>query len=259
MRYHIDTIPVWDAVKLDGECPLCALRRKLELGEVERYLGASVMEPDTRVQVNEKGFCARHQVMLFAAGNRLGHALMLHTHLKETEKRLEKPLEKAQKAAKTYTDSSLVARLSSKGQAAKKELEAAAADMAATAHRCILCDSLNANMDRYVATFFHLYEHDAEFRAKLEASKGFCLPDAALLLERCAEFLPAKLVSPFVELIARLTRDNLSRTEKDIEWFTLKFDYRNQDKPWNNSKDAVERTVNKLRGWCVGAEPNPKE
>ena len=56
--------------------------------------------------------------------------------------------------------------------------------MAATAHSCILCDSLNANMDRYVATFFHLYEHDAEFRAKLEASKGFCLPDAALLLER---------------------------------------------------------------------------
>ena len=89
--------------------------------------------------------------------------------------------------------------------------------MAATAHSCILCDSLNANMDRYVATFFHLYEHDAEFRAKLEASKGFCLPDAALLLERGTEFLPAKLVSPFVELIARLTRDNLARTESMID------------------------------------------
>ena len=24
---------------------------------------------------------------------------------------------------------------------------------------------------------------------------------------------------------------------------------------WKNSKDAVERTVNKLRGWCVGKEP----
>ena len=51
MRYHIDTIPVWDAMKLDGECLLCALERKTELGEAERYLGASVMEPDTRVQV----------------------------------------------------------------------------------------------------------------------------------------------------------------------------------------------------------------
>ena len=24
---------------------------------------------------------------------------------------------------------------------------------------------------------------------------------------------------------------------------------------WKNSKDAVERTVNKARGWCVGKEP----
>ena len=32
MRYHIDTIPLWDAMKLDGECLLCALERKTELG-----------------------------------------------------------------------------------------------------------------------------------------------------------------------------------------------------------------------------------
>ena len=47
MRYHIDTIPVWDAMKLGGECLMCALERKTELGEAERYLGASVMEPET--------------------------------------------------------------------------------------------------------------------------------------------------------------------------------------------------------------------
>ena len=28
MRYHIDTIPVWDAAKIDGECLLCALQRR---------------------------------------------------------------------------------------------------------------------------------------------------------------------------------------------------------------------------------------
>ena len=38
MRYHIDTITVWDAMKLDGECFLCALKRKTEIGEVEHYL-----------------------------------------------------------------------------------------------------------------------------------------------------------------------------------------------------------------------------
>ena len=45
--------------------------------------------------------------------------------------------------------------------------------------------------------------------------------------------------------------ENLTRVEKDLEWFTLKFDYRNRDKPWGNSQDAVERSVNKMRGGAV--------
>ena len=86
MRYHIDTIPVWDAVKLDGECPLCFLRRQTEHLLIDRYLGASVMESDTRITVNEKGFCPGHQAMLYAKQNRLGHALMMHSHMQHDQK-----------------------------------------------------------------------------------------------------------------------------------------------------------------------------
>ena len=66
MRYHIDTIPVWDAAKIDSECLLCALQRRLELQQIEYSLGASVMEPDVRIQVNKRasasttsGCCSR--------------------------------------------------------------------------------------------------------------------------------------------------------------------------------------------------------
>ena len=65
MRYHIDTIPVWDAAKIDGECLLCALQRRVELQQIEYSLGASVMEPDTRIQVNEMGLCLHVERMLF--------------------------------------------------------------------------------------------------------------------------------------------------------------------------------------------------
>ena len=68
MRYHLDTIPVWDAMKLLGECPLCAIRRRVELNDIQRFLGGSVMEPDVRIQVNQKGFCSHHQQMLFLRG-----------------------------------------------------------------------------------------------------------------------------------------------------------------------------------------------
>ena len=99
MRYHIDTIPVWDAAKIDGECLLCALQRRVELQQIEYSLGASVMEPDVRIQVNKKGFCQHHQRMLFKGDNRLGHALMLESHLTETRGKLNKAFNDIRKAA----------------------------------------------------------------------------------------------------------------------------------------------------------------
>ena len=33
---------------------------------------------------------------------------------------------------------------------------------------------------------------------------------------------------------------------KDIEWFTLKFDYRNKDKSWGNSKTAIPMAISLL-------------
>ena len=47
-------------------------------------------------------------------------------------------------------------------------------------------------------------------------------------------------------------KENYQRLQEEVTWFTDKFDYRNKDKPWGNSQDAVERAINKLRGKCVG-------
>jgi len=258
MRYHIDTIPLWDAIKLNSECPLCAIRRKNELLEVQRYLGASVMEPDTRVEVNDKGFCARHQHMLFEESNRLGHGLMMHTHLKETEAKLDKVLSALSQAAGQAAPTSLP-RFFKKNAGLEQSIEDCAKAIDASVSSCILCDSLQENMDRYVYTFHHLWKTDSEFRRAVENSKGFCLPDAAMLLRSAVKELNGEQLSHFAQVMVTLTRDNLKRIEHDIEWFTLKFDYRNQDKPWGESRDAVERTCNKLCGWCVGSEPNPKD
>ena len=259
MRYHIDTIPVWDAMKLDGECFLCALRRKTELDETERCLGASVMEPDARIRVNERGFCRHHQEMLFATNNRLGHALMLHTHLGETRKKLSKPIAQLRKAAQAYSEASIADKLTGKGAAARKEIEALGAQLAEASSTCVLCESIAENIERYIHTFFHLYKTDTEFRKRLATSKGLCLPDAALLIRRAPAELPGKEVAGFVNLLLELEDKNLDRIDGDIAWFIKKYDYRFDAEPWKESRDAVERTANKLRGWCVGQEPNPKE
>lgn len=257
MHYHLDTIPVWDAVKLEGECPLCALRRRNELIDVERFLGGSVMEPDSRIRVNEKGFCPRHQALLYAQKNKLSHALMMHTHLKETMGSLTPALENARAAAQKRAGTPALRRMLGKSEG-KADLKAAAAQIRALSSQCIMCDSIEENTRRYAYTLLHLYKTDAGFRKAFAASKGVCLPDMALLLDMAEDVLSGPALADFVNDLCAAEEKSLQKTEQDLEGFTLKFDYRNADKPWGDSRDALERTVNKLRGWCIGAEPNPK-
>ena len=254
MRYHLDTIPVWDAVRADSECPLCLLRRKTELEETDRFLGASVMEPDIRVSVNKAGFCAKHHTMLYASANRLGHALMLQTCLQHQNEYLDTVLKPLAKKAEAYAGTSAIGRLSGRKDL-REELLRAAAQVRASAEGCILCSAIASHMERYTHTFFHLYQTDQEFRKKLAESKGFCIPDSAWLLEHAAEELNGKEAAQFASMISDLMHRNLTRTQEDIDWFIKKYDYRYDHEPWKNSRDAVERTANKLRGWCVGREP----
>ena len=39
----------------------------------------------------------------------------------------------------------------------------------------------------------------------------------------------------------------LAELQKDVSWFCKKFDYRYDEEPWYNSKDAVERAFKFLR------------
>ena len=256
MRYHIDTIPVWDAMKLDGECLLCALERKTELGEAERYLGASVMEPDTRVQVNEKGFCRHHHAMLFGMSNRLGHALMLESHMIEIREKLAKISDRLNQSAAQLKDAGIGDKLSGKTKNASAEILKQAQAVNRLADTCLMCETIEENMNRYLHTFFHLYQNDGDFRSRFEQSKGLCLPHLGKLLETATQELGAKELGRFVETLTRMEKENMDRIQEDISWFIKKFDYRYENESWKNSKDAVERTVNKVRGWCVGKEPN---
>ena len=259
MRYHIDTIPVWDAMKLDGECLMCALERKTELGEAERYLGASVMEPDVRIRVNDRGFCRKHHAMLFSMSNRLGHALMLESHMIENREKLTKISDKLLQSAAQLKDAGIGDKLSGKTKAATAEILKQAQTVKEMAGSCLMCETIEENMNRYLHTFFHLYQHDADFRNRFEQSKGLCLPHLGKLLETATQELGAKELGHFTETLIRTEKENMDRIQEDISWFIKKFDYRYENESWKNSKDAVERTVNKTRGWCVGKEPNTDE
>ena len=48
--------------------------------------------------------------------------------------------------------------------------------------------------------------------------------------------------------MGQLMEQNLERIEDELTWFVDKFDYRNKDADWKNSKDALQRTMQKLHG-----------
>ena len=74
------------------------------------------------------------------------------------------------------------------------------------------------------------------------------MPHARALARMAGESLSAEKASAFADALNKLQQENLDRVEKELFWFTQKFDYRNADKPWGNSKDAPERAIIKLRG-----------
>ena len=42
--------------------------------------------------------------------------------------------------------------------------------------------------------------------------------------------------------------DNMNRIYEDVAWFIEKYDYKNKDADWKNSKDAIQRGMQKLCG-----------
>lgn len=249
MQYHLDTIPVWDALRMKPECPLCALYQKAEHMEIERTLGGAVMEPDSRIRVNEMGFCPKHHQQLTGLKNKLGHALVTDSHTLEVLGKLEKLEHSLPSGGKR---SLFGGREDSRVDKVIRELDAISSS-------CVVCEGVKTHMERYLYTFLHLWKSDTTFQREFEASKGVCMPHAVELLKAAKEHLPFGKQEELAASVVRLLKTNLEQNEKDLKWFTLKFDYRNQDKPWGDSKDALERTVDRLRGWCLGEEPVEKK
>lgn len=245
MKQHIDTIPVWDAYRTDCECPLCHLKFINEKNYVDSFMGGSVMEPDVRVEVNKKGFCGHHFKLMLNNNNRLGVALMAHTYLRET-------------MAKLGDTKMAVNEAPAKRGLFGRKAPAPTTDFSAITDSCILCDRLNTTMERYVYTIVYMWKHESAFKTAFENSKGLCLKHYAEVMNAAPEQLSGMELKQFTDKLNKIELDNLARLEQEIEWFTLKFDHKNADKPWGNSKDSLDRTVLKLRGKCE-AEIKTKE
>ena len=224
---QIYTIPVNEAFGAAASeegcgCAFCALYNKLEENELDLILGASMMEPDVRIKTNKDGFCPTHFDMMFVRKNRLGLALMLESHLDDR---------------KPHIFPGGVSELF--GQSADK----AAKGMGELESTCYVCGRINYHFERMIKTAVFLWEQDGEFRKKFAAQPYFCLPHYKKLLECAKNDLSKKDFKEFYRTAGELEKKYYEKLSEDVSWFCKKFDYRYENEPWYDSKDAVERAI----------------
>jgi hypothetical protein len=245
MDYHIENITVWEAYEASCECPLCKIKEKMDTDYVDSYLGNAAMLPEIRVQVNKKGFCKEHLRQLYDAKNRLPLALQLHTYLLEKNKQDEKMLKELSKISANSASSLFKPR--TVNEAIKKVLDKLQQDETS----CIICEHIDQNMVRYIETLLDLYRTNLKFRKLFQENKGYCSPHFRLLLQQASCKMNKKEQSDFIPDLINNQLTAQQRLANEVEWFTKKFDYQNKDRPWGNSRDAIPRTINKLKGQTV--------
>lgn len=218
MPDHIHTIPVLDALRDPGGCAFCRMAEKLERDAVQFILGPSYMEDNVRMETNRVGFCKRHLDAMYKEQNRLGLGLMLHTFMQKLNK-----------------DISGIAKPRLKGHLQK------------THASCYVCAKVDATFERYIDTFLYLWRKGGDDARLISSQKGYCLPHFIQILE-AAENLGRGKREKFLDEILPAQLAFMKEMEGDLEWFTLKFDFRNADEPWKNSKDALPRAIALLGG-----------
>ncbi len=241
MKEKMYTIPINDAVNAETECPFCFIEKKIEEDMLDFVLGtsASYMERDVRGITDEKGFCKYHFQKMFEYGNALGNAWILKTHYLNKIDCLEKAF-KVNGSGKKSTTSFF-----GKGKQSENPIHRFVEEEKAS---CFICEKQKEHYERYLDIFIIQYSKVPEFKTKILASKGFCLSHFGDLCQAADRKLKSEELGVFYCDMETLMTGNLKRTYEDISWFIEKFDYKNKDADWKNSKDAVQRGMQKLKG-----------
>ena len=241
MKETLYTIPLTDAFKAQGECPFCYIERNVEQDLLDFVLGSgsSYMESDVREATDKAGFCRSHFKKMFDYGNTLGNGWILKTHYVQMNKEFGQQLKMYSPQKASFLNK--FGKNSSSGNPLTtwiREKEKS----------CYICQRFDDTYARYLDTFFFMYKKDDEMTHMLEQSKGLCLHHYGDVCEAADLKLNEKQKEIFFPLINSLMAKNLEKVGNDVSWLVEKFDYRNKDADWKDSKDAIQRSMQKLWG-----------
>ncbi len=243
MKEQLYNIPINDAVNADSECPFCYIERAIEHDMMDFVLGSgsSYMESDVREQTDKAGFCRAHFKKMYEYGNTLGNAWIMKTHMKRV-------IDEADKAFNAYKPGQNGGLSSILKKSDAKAANSVTSWVRGREESCYICNAFKGHYDRYMKTFFEMYGKDSAFKSRLNSGKGFCLPHFADLLDYASTHLPEKEQQGFADEFIPVMRSQLEKLYGDVSWLVEKFDYRNKDADWGDSREALQNCMQRLKG-----------
>ena len=231
MPEKIFTIPINEAFDHPEGCPLCRLKADLEEQILSSALGASMMEPDVRIRMNEEGFCPSHLDALYRRKNKLALGLILESRLDTLIKQCES-----------------IPRKEKKGLFQTKSGGKVSAGLLSASESCYACRKIRHTELRYFSNIAWLWETDAAFRKKLQEHESLCLRHAGQLLSCAEEELKPEAYNSLAEAVTVRLREALQNLRQDVTGFTVSFDHRNAGNPVPEAeRTALERSLKLLR------------
>lgn len=231
MKEQLYTIPLMDAFRAGDECPFCYIERDVEQNALDFVLGsqASYMQDHVRAETDEMGFCREHYKKMYAYGETLANALILDTRLQVLIKEMKKEMKHYAKGPKRRNNVSRWIRTNEES--------------------CYICNHIKRNFERYIASFFFLLKKgDNEFLMLIKQGKGLCLHHLADILDAAPHYLNEKEQKQLRDILFPQMEENMDRILEEIDWLEKKFDYRYKDDDWKNSRDALQRAMQKITG-----------
>ncbi len=224
MKETICTIPINDIFNMHDGCPFCRMYEMLENQYATFITGSAMMDPETRVSTNKKGFCPRHFEKIVEVGKRLPVALILETHLAHISdeilpKKAGKPDKKALQKVQEITDS------------------------------CYICDRIQFDIEHFLQTVFVEYANSPEFKEIYRNQDFICMRHYTEVMKYASAKMSAKHVGDFHKDTLALTRNYLDTLKADTTHFCRMFDYQNRGADWGNSRDSIERDIKFLSGY----------
>lgn len=253
MKEQLYTIPLMDAFRAGDECPFCYIERNVEQNALDFVLGpqASYMQDHVRAETDQMGFCREHYQKMFTYGETLANALILDTRLQVLIKEMKKEM-------KNYSNSLKLGMIDKlrKDTGHASDGNNVSRWIHAKEDSCYICNHIKRNYERYVATFFYLYKkRDTEFIQLVKNGKGLCLHHLADILDAAPLYLNDKEQKELRGILFPQMEANMERVLEEIDWLEKKFDYRYKDEEWKNSRDAVQRAMQKIAGGYPADQP----